>query len=74
MKKSNDFLFIKAEEWNYMKKIWMLAGESSGDMYGAALAKELQQIAAANGETVEISGMGSAKMREAGVNIIVDST
>ena len=57
-----------------MKKIWMLAGESSGDMYGAALAKELQQIAAANGETVEISGMGSAKMREAGVNIIVDST
>ena len=57
-----------------MKKIWILAGEASGDIYGAALAAELQSIARSKGETVEISGMGGSAMRNAGVKIKVDST
>lgn len=57
-----------------MKKIWIIAGESSGDMYGAALAAELRALAAANGETVEFSGMGGAAMIKAGIPVKVDST
>jgi lipid-A-disaccharide synthase len=52
-------------------RIWILAGESSGDMYGARLARELRALL---GERVSIAGMGSARMREAGVDILVDST
>jgi len=51
-----------------------MAGESSGDMYGAALAAELRALAAANGETVEFSGMGGAAMIKAGIPVKVDST
>ena len=57
-----------------MKKLWIIAGESSGDIYGANLARELQQIAAANGEELRLSGMGGARMIAAGVDVLVDST
>ena len=51
-----------------------MAGESSGDIYGAALAQELRTLAAADGETIEFSGMGGAEMIKAGVKVKVDST
>ncbi|MBE6356847.1 MAG: lipid-A-disaccharide synthase [Lentisphaerae bacterium] len=57
-----------------MKKLWIIAGESSGDIYGAALAEELRALAAEKNETVEISGMGGKHMIEAGVKVKVDST
>ncbi|MBO7328733.1 MAG: lipid-A-disaccharide synthase [Lentisphaeria bacterium] len=57
-----------------MKKFWIMAGESSGDIYGAALAQELRQLAAAEGEEIEISGMGGCEMIKAGVKVKVDST
>ena len=57
-----------------MKKFWIIAGEASGDVYGAALAEELRRLGAEKGETVEISGMGGNAMIKAGVNIKVDST
>lgn len=57
-----------------MKKIWIMAGESSGDMYGAQLAQELQALAAAENETLEISGMGGSAMIKAGIPVKVDST
>jgi len=57
-----------------VKKIWIISGESSGDIYGANLARELKRIAAANGEELELSGMGGARMIAAGVNVLVDST
>lgn len=58
-----------------MKKsylLWIFAGETSGDIYGARLARELKKLLP--GERVRISGMGSKSMREAGVEIMVDST
>ena len=57
-----------------MKKFWIIAGESSGDLYGAALARELQELARAHGEELRLSGMGGAKMIAAGVDVLVDST
>ena len=57
-----------------MKNIWIIAGEASGDMYGANLAGELQQLAAKAGETVNITGMGGPKMIAAGIPVKVDST
>lgn len=57
-----------------MKKIWIMAGESSGDIYGAKIAAELRAIAAAKGETLEISGMGGVNMINAGVPVKVDSS
>lgn len=52
------------------KTIWILAGEASGDIYGADLAKALK----AQNPNVTIKGMGGEKMRDAGVEIITDST
>jgi len=57
-----------------VKKIWIIAGESSGDLYGANLAAELRKIAAGRGEELRLSGMGGARMIAAGVPVLVDST
>src|SRR5664279_3239045 len=43
------------------------AGEASGDMYAARLAKALQSRL-----NVQLFGMGGPQMREAGVEIITD--
>jgi len=52
------------------KKVWVFAGEASGDLYGAHLARELE----AQAPGLRIDGMGGAEMAAAGVNIMVDST
>ncbi|HPN84669.1 MAG TPA: lipid-A-disaccharide synthase [Victivallales bacterium] len=54
-------------------KIWIFAGESSGDAYGADLAKSLKALFPSD-KSLVISGMGGEKMRSAGVDIIVDSS
>lgn len=56
------------------KNIWILAGEASGDLYGAKLAAELHTLAAEQGSTVRIAGMGGPEMSRAGIDIRVDST
>ena len=56
------------------RKIWIFAGESSGDMYGAQLGEELRRIAAVRGEEIELSGMGGKAMIAAGIPVKVDST
>jgi lipid-A-disaccharide synthase len=53
-----------------MKTIWIFAGESSGDLYGAHLAAELKR----QRPDVVLRGMGSNAMRAAGVDLIVDSS
>lgn len=53
------------------KKIWIFAGESSGDAYGAELARSLKKNAEGN---LLIFGMGGGKMRSSGVEIMVDSS
>ncbi|MFZ0636463.1 MAG: lipid-A-disaccharide synthase [Candidatus Acidiferrales bacterium] len=49
-------------------QILISAGEASGDMYAARLAKALQERTGA-----KIFGMGGPRMREAGVELIVDA-
>jgi len=48
--------------------IIIIAGEPSADMHGATLAQELKTHA----PQIEISGIGSERMRKAGVNIFAD--
>lgn len=50
--------------------IWIMAGESSGDLYGAHIATELKKL----NPDCDIKGMGGVKMKAAGVDILVDST
>ncbi len=50
--------------------IWIMAGESSGDLYGAHIATELKR----QNPDCDIKGMGGVKMKAAGVDILVDST
>jgi lipid-A-disaccharide synthase len=52
------------------KCIWILAGESSGDVYGADLAREISKVA----PNVVVKGMGGVNMRAAGVEIFTDSS
>lgn len=51
--------------------VWIFAGEASGDMYGARLATSLKELLPGR---ISISGMGGQAMREAGVDILVDSS
>ncbi len=57
-------------EQNKDTLIWIMAGESSGDLYGARIASELRRISPG----VRIAGMGGVEMRKAGVDILVDSS
>lgn len=51
--------------------IWIMAGETSGDAYGAELAKEL--LRRTDGK-IRLAGMGREQMRAAGVEIIADAS
>ncbi|MBQ6473002.1 MAG: lipid-A-disaccharide synthase [Victivallales bacterium] len=53
-----------------MSKIWIIAGEASGDSYGAELARQLR----IRQPEVSLQGMGSSLMRQAGVELFTDST
>lgn len=57
------------------RHFWIIAGEASGDMYGARLARELQAIASGRGQSVTLAGMGGPAMGEVpGFDRKVDST
>lgn len=53
------------------RRIWIIAGEASGDLYGARLAKELWRLSPPG---LKVEGMGGPEMRKAGVGILVDSS
>lgn len=50
-------------------RVMIVAGEASGDMYGAQLAAEAASLAPG----LRFFGIGGARMREAGVETLVDS-
>ena len=50
--------------------IWIMSGESSGDLYGARIAQEVMK----QRPEVVVRGMGGPRMRAAGVDIFVDSS
>ncbi len=51
------------------KKILIIAGEASGDLHGANLVRAIR----ARDATVSVYGVGSRKMREAGVTMLADA-
>ena len=51
------------------KKIFIVAGEASGDLHGADLARALRTL----DPEVTLIGMGGEQMRQAGVTLIVDA-
>lgn len=53
-----------------MKKILIIAGEASGDLHGANLVKALQERSSG----LKIYGVGSRRMREAGVTMLADAS
>ena len=53
-----------------LKRMMIVAGEVSGDTHGAALVREIHALA----PDVQFAGLGGAKMREAGVEILHDLT
>jgi lipid-A-disaccharide synthase len=53
-----------------MPRILIVAGEASGDLYGAMLARALR----ARAPTADLVGAGSEQMRAAGVRILADPT
>lgn len=52
------------------QSIWIIAGEASGDDYGACLAESLR----ARRPGLQIRGMGGGKMAAAGVELLIDSS
>ncbi len=52
------------------KEIWLIAGEASGDLYGARIAAELKR----RRPDIAVCGMGGVEMRKAGVELLVDSS
>lgn len=57
-----------------MKRIFISAGEVSGDLQGSLLVKSLVQTAQARGLEVEIVALGGPKMAAAGAKILGDTT
>jgi len=53
-----------------MKRIMISAGEASGDMHAANIIKALRTY----NEEIEFYGMGSQQLRDAGANLLVDSS
>ncbi len=51
-----------------MKRILIIAGEASGDIYGSDLSRHLLKTVPG----LEISGIGGKRMRDAGVHILCD--
>jgi lipid-A-disaccharide synthase len=51
-------------------KVMIVAGEASGDMHGARLAREIMAIE----PTARLFGMGGSRMRQAGVRLLYDPT
>ncbi len=57
-----------------IKKIFISTGEVSGDLHGSLLARALLEESKKRSISIEISGLGGERMREAGVNIMHDTT
>jgi len=53
-----------------MKKILIIAGEASGDLHGSNLVKALKE----RDPSIDIAGVGSRNMREAGVRMLADAS
>lgn len=53
-----------------MKKVMIMAGEASGDLHGANLAREIRKL----DPTAAIFGVGSRRMRDAGVRMLADAS
>jgi lipid-A-disaccharide synthase len=53
--------------------IFISAGEASGELYGALLARALRQCSPPKGQRAELWGMGGPRMAAAGVEIVVRS-
>lgn len=51
-----------------VKKVMISAGEASGDLHAANLVKALHKL----DPTIRVNGMGSDKMRDAGVDLLYD--
>lgn len=54
----------------FQRRIMIVAGEASGDIYGADLVKEALKLSS----DLHFFGIGGARMREAGVDTLVDSS
>ncbi|NOY79410.1 MAG: lipid-A-disaccharide synthase [Kiritimatiellaeota bacterium] len=52
------------------RTVWIIAGETSGDAYGAGLACELRKL----DPDITVRGMGGQAMAAVGVDILIDST
>ncbi len=59
------------DKTNKKYNLWIFAGETSGDRYGAKLAESLERILK---DRISISAMGGEAMKKTGINILVDST
>jgi len=53
-----------------MKKILIIAGEASGDLHGSNLVKALRE----QDPSITVYGVGSRRMREAGVTMLADAS
>jgi lipid-A-disaccharide synthase len=53
-----------------MKKILIIAGEASGDLHGSNLVKALRE----QDPSLDVYGVGSRNMREAGVRMLADAS
>lgn len=51
-----------------MTKVMICAGEASGDLHGASVARDLQEL----DPQIDLLGMGGSHMRTAGVDIVYD--
>lgn len=60
------------KESEKLTNIWLISGEESGDIYGARLIKELEQLLPK--DQLKVSAMGGKRIAATGAEIMVDAT
>ena len=54
---------------DFLKKVFFIAGEASGDIYGGLIAHEMSSCRLSNIGRIEMRGWGGNKMTDAGVEV-----
>lgn len=55
---------------SHLKKIFIIAGEASGDLHGAKLIRDIKSL----DPNIQFIGMGGPSMKQAGAELLVDAT
>jgi len=62
-----NYYLVSNASRNFLNKVFFIAGEASGDIYGGLISHEMSRLS--NSGQIEMRGWGGEKMKDAGVKV-----